>query len=348
MSMAVPARAQRCEPKPRFLRLSICIPTYNRSTHLANCLESIRVSRLSSAAAVQVCVSDNASPDDTESVVRAAQEGLTIEYRRNSRNIGIPANFLQVVGMAAGEFVWLVGDDDLLLPPAIDTVCRLIEEHRKADFFFVNSFHLTTEYVLSFPQPFSTSDLPADMTPVSGWSKSGEMPFMDLVNPKVSFDFLGGMFLAVFRRANWLAHVDAISEAALTDSRTFSALDNTFPHTKIFARAFARSDAFLCATPLSVCLTGTREWAPMYPMVKSVRLVEMLEEYRKNGLPLLRYVRCRNFALSSFVPDFAYMWLHKETSGYAYVSPAKLILSNCLYPNLYLSVLYYVVQRARR
>lgn len=296
---------------------------------------------------VQVCVSDNGSTDDTERVVLAAQKSMAINYHRNSRNLGIPRNFLNVVGMADGDFVWLVGDDDLLLPDAVEQLCGLIERHSDAEFFYVNSYHLDTQYVLSFPQPFSTSDLPAEMKPFSSWPKSGEMEFMDLVHPKRSFDFLGGMFLSVFKREKWIAHADAISEAALADSRVFSALDNTFPHVKIFARAFAKSKAFFFAKPLSVCLTGAREWAPMYPMVRSVRLVEAVDEYRKNGLPWLRYLKCRNYSLKTFVPDLAYMYLHKDSSGYDYIKPIRLILSNCLYPNFYLSVFYFLLRRVR-
>ena len=329
------------------MNLSVCVPTYNRAVHLANCLQSISLSKSASSHGVQVCVSDNCSTDETESVVLAAQKSMTIKYHKNTSNLGIPKNFLNVVEMADGDFVWLIGDDDLLVPHAIDHICGLIERHPDAEFFYVNSFHLTTQYVLSFPQPFRTSDLPAEMKPFSSWLTSGEMGFMDLVDPKISFDFLGGMFLSVFRRKKWIAHAETISEAALADSRVFSVFDNTFPHVKIFAKAFAKSKAFFCAVPLSVCLTGAREWAPMYPLVRSVRLVEALGEYRKNGLPLFRYLKCRNYSLNTFVPDLAYMYLHKDSSGYSYIKPMKLILSNCLYPNFYLSVLYYVLRKVK-
>lgn len=196
------------------IRLSICVLTYNRAVHLTNCLQSIYVSRQRAPCEIEVCVSDNGSAADTERVVRDAQRRMPITYRRNARNLGIPRHFLNVVEMATGEFVWLLGDDDLLAPEALEALCSLIEHHRDVDFFYVNSYHLTAEYVLGFPQPFDTSKLPAGMTPFSSWPDTGAMPFLDLVDPKVSFDFLGGMFLAVFRRANWLAHADAISDAA--------------------------------------------------------------------------------------------------------------------------------------
>lgn len=326
-------------------KVSICIPTYNRATHLANCLQSIISNKSISKIDFQVCVSDNCSTDETEDVVRRAQENIIIKYRKNPKNLGIPKNFLNVVEMADGEFVWLIGDDDLLLPCALEELADLIDRHQDVDFFYINSFHLSTRYVSSFVQPFDTANLPKNMTPFSPWPNSGEMMFMDLVDPKISFDFLGGMFLSVFRRRDWIQNINVLDEAAVLDARTFSHFDNTFPHVKIFAKAFANSKAFFSAKPLSVCLTGAREWVPMYPLVRSVRLIEALEEYRKNGLPFLCYLRCRNFALGNFIPDIIRMLLKPEQSGLRYVSLTKLVLSNMLYPNFYLSPFLLLVRR---
>lgn len=329
------------------MKISVCIPTYNRAAHLANCLQSIVANKVHSKVDFQVCVSDNGSTDGTEQVVHRAQEKIAIKYQKNSRNLGIPKNFLQVVEMADGEFVWLIGDDDLLLPYALEELYALTSYHPEVDFFYINASHLTTEYVFSFPQPFDIGDLPKNMKPFSAWPHSGEMKFMDLVNPKISFDFLGGMFLSVFRRQNWIKNADVLDEAAVSDSRTFSHFDNTFPHVKIFSKAFANSRAFFNARPLSVCLTGAREWTPMYPMVKSVRLVEALDEYRKNGLPYMQYLHCKNYALNNFIPDFVSMFIHRDHSGFAYTKPLKLILGSCLYPNFYLSFFYFFARKLK-
>jgi len=295
----------------------------------------------------EVCVSDNGSSDETEAVVRRAQQTLAIRYRRNSANLGIPRNFLNVVEMAQGEFVWLVGDDDLLMPYALDALSELIEKHQSVDFFYVNAYHLTTEYLRSFPQPFDIANLPEEMIPFSARKVSGELDFLDLVDPDISFDFLGGMFLSVFRRKHWVENASALDASAISDPRTFSHFDNTFPHVKIFARAFARSRAYFNARPLIVCLTGAREWAPMYPLVHSVRLVEALGEYRKNGLAYGKYWRCKNYALNNFIPDLVSMFIRRQRSGYAYVNPLKLVLQNCLYPNLYLSFFNFFIRKGK-
>lgn len=327
-------------------KLSICIPTYNRAKHLVNCLQSIISIKNDSKLTFEVCVSDNCSTDDTENVVKEAQKCIAIKYQKNISNLGIPRNFLNVIEMAEGEFAWLIGDDDLLLPTTIDSLFQIFNNHRDVDFFYINSFHLNTEYVFSFPQPFDTSNLPKNMKPFSSYTQSVEMNFMDLVNPKISFDFLGGMFLSVFRRQNWINNVNVLDKRAISDLRTFSHFDNTFPHVKIFAKAFANSKACFHADPLSVCLTGAREWAPMGPLVMSVRLVEALEEYKKNGLPYVRYLYCKNYALNNAIPDFGSMIYYKKT-GLEYISPVRIVLKSCLYPNFYLSFFYFLHRKIK-
>ena len=67
-------------------------------------------------------MSDNCSTDQTEEVVRRLEASIDIRYQKNAENLGIPANFLNVVAMARGEFVWLLGDDDLLMPNALEKI----------------------------------------------------------------------------------------------------------------------------------------------------------------------------------------------------------------------------------
>jgi glycosyltransferase involved in cell wall biosynthesis len=327
--------------------VSICIPTYNRASHLANCLNSIILCKLKCNLKFQVCVSDNHSSDETEAVVKNAQLKLNIKYHKNNSNLGHARNFINVVSMADGEFIWLIGDDDLLMPHAIQSLYKLFEGHPDVDFFYVNSFHLTTDYIKQYPTPFDTSNLPDDMVPFSKWTHAEEMPFFQLIDPKISFDFLGGMFLSVFRKKHWDQNADILNQKAIHDSRTFSHFDNTFPHLKIFAKAFSNSIAYFNDQPLNVCLTGAREWAPMGGLVMSVRLIEALDEYRHNGLSFWQYIYCKNYALNNFARDLIYMMINKKNSGYVYINPIKLIFKSFLYPNFYMSFFYFIGRKIR-
>ncbi|MCF6768108.1 glycosyltransferase [Thiotrichales bacterium 19S11-10] len=329
------------------MKLSICIPTYNRAKYLLNCLSSIASADHKNHNDIEYCISDNASTDDTADVVKRFQNKLNIKYHRNIENIGIARNFLHVVSMARGEFVWMIGDDDLVLPSALKEALQLLDKNPAVDYFYVNAYHLTTEYVLSYSQPFDLKHLPpiSELQPFSNFSRDGKLAFSKLIDPKVSFDFLGGIFLSIFRREIWASGARTLNQRALSDKNMFSSFDNTFPHVKIFANTLMKSQAYFHQKPLSICLTGAREWSPMYPLIHSVRLVEALEEYRKNGLPFFRYIYCRNFALNNFLPDIGAMFVYRKHSGYQYINPVKLYIKNALYPNTYFSLLRFFYRK---
>ena len=329
------------------MKISICIPTFNHAEYLQNCLESIVSNNIPPELKCQVCISDNCSTDNTEVVVKSYKDKLNIKYSKNKNNIGRTRNYLNVVNIADGEFVWLLGDDDLLHFNAISQLSSLLSEHKNCDFFYINASHLTTEYVLSSAQPFDITNLPDYMEPFSKKIYSEEVPFLKLIDPHVSFDFLGGMFLSVFRRKDWMDSLNVLDNEAIEDTREFSYYDNTFPHVKIFAKAFSESNAYFYSKPLSVCLTGAREWAPMYPFVRSVRLIESLDVYRENGLSYFQYMYCKNFALSFFIPDLVSILINRSKSGFAYTSVVKLIISNLLYPNAILSPFYYMKRKIK-
>ena len=85
----------------------------------------------------------------------------------------------------------------------------------------------------------------------------------------------------------------------------------------------------------------------MYPFVRSIRLVEALDEYRKNGLSYFKYFHCKNFALRTFIPDLVFMFIHRDNSGFFYIKPFKQIFKNILYPNFYLSIIYYIIRKLK-
>jgi len=106
------------------LKLSICIPTYNRSQELDVCLESLKQSIGDKYRdQIELVISNNASTDDTE---RIAKKHLsTIKhgfYIQNPENVGADKNIYLVAERASGEFIWIIGDDDKVTIDAIDSV----------------------------------------------------------------------------------------------------------------------------------------------------------------------------------------------------------------------------------
>ena len=102
--------------------LSICIPTYNRSAYLKGCLESILRSAAGYKEKIEIIISDNASTDDTKTKGEELQNKYHfIKYHRNETNV-IDKNFFIAAGLAGGDYVWILGDDDRIEENAIEEV----------------------------------------------------------------------------------------------------------------------------------------------------------------------------------------------------------------------------------
>ncbi len=123
--------------------LSFCLPTYNRAALLKQALSALLPQiGPEDAAEVEVLVVDNASPDGTPEVIRQAglqSPHVLLRAVRNSENIGPDRNFLKAIDLARGEFVFLISDDDLLLPGAVVKLLGFIRKHPDFDGFSLNA-----------------------------------------------------------------------------------------------------------------------------------------------------------------------------------------------------------------
>lgn len=121
--------------------LSICIPTYSRANLLRECLDSIVVQFQNPAVAsrVEIAVSDNASTDKTkELVAKYASKYPNFRYSRNETNLGYDRNVDAVLKFGQGQFRWLMSDDEMLLPEALNFLLPILEKYPEAGYFCVN------------------------------------------------------------------------------------------------------------------------------------------------------------------------------------------------------------------
>jgi glycosyltransferase involved in cell wall biosynthesis len=125
--------------------LTIAIPTYNRECML-NELLSVLEAQVGNGIRVELLVSDNASQDGTASVVAAHQaRGAKIRYIRNDSNVGADRNILQCYLQAAGEYVWILSDDDLIEPDTIPRILTALSK-RQYDIICIRGYPFEGEY----------------------------------------------------------------------------------------------------------------------------------------------------------------------------------------------------------
>ena len=109
------------------MKLSICIPNYNKPECLNNCLNSILKASENIQFKFEICISDNCSESNIKEVIKPYEKNLNIKFNKNNKNLGMGANILKVVEMAKGKFVWIIGNDDLLLPFALQKIDSLMQ-----------------------------------------------------------------------------------------------------------------------------------------------------------------------------------------------------------------------------
>lgn len=104
--------------------LSICIATYSRAGLIGQTLDSI-IGQLPRN--VELLVVDGASPDDTmAAVVSRTNLVPQLRYIREDVNSGVDADYDKAVGYARGNYCWLMTDDDVLEPGAVDRVLQAL------------------------------------------------------------------------------------------------------------------------------------------------------------------------------------------------------------------------------
>lgn len=106
--------------------LSICVPTYNRVGYLRELIASLlsEIDPLPDGS-VELVVSDNLSTDATATFCSSIDRPY-FRFWTNEKNIGGDRNFLKCIREAKGEYVWLIGDDDLVSAGAVSNVLQIV------------------------------------------------------------------------------------------------------------------------------------------------------------------------------------------------------------------------------
>ena len=107
--------------------VSVMIPTFNRMELLKTSLESVLAQTFED---FEVVISDNASTDGTEDMVRAYPDARIV-YAKNPENIGWQRNMSVVLAMAKGEFLGFLPDDDLMMPDNLAMKVAMLRQHRQ-------------------------------------------------------------------------------------------------------------------------------------------------------------------------------------------------------------------------
>jgi glycosyltransferase involved in cell wall biosynthesis len=96
--------------------VSICIPSYNSGEFIKQTLESVLAQTYSH---IEVVVTDDVSKDNTVQIARSISDPR-LKVHLNERNLGVVENWNRSIELASGEYIKIMGADDLLDPTCIE------------------------------------------------------------------------------------------------------------------------------------------------------------------------------------------------------------------------------------
>ena len=118
---------ERRETRPIF---SYAIPSYNRAKYLRKSLTCV-LEQVGNDDLVEVCVSDNASEDDTPEIIRQFQAKYTnLRYQRHPEMLEVDKSVQSAVRMSRGEYVVAAGDDEYVTDGILYTLIDYLYRHR--------------------------------------------------------------------------------------------------------------------------------------------------------------------------------------------------------------------------
>jgi glycosyltransferase involved in cell wall biosynthesis len=240
--------------------LSILIPTFNRAPILRLTLNHLLSEVRKLEGLVEVVIGDNASTDETDTVLKELSNEYSRTIRRDS-NIGAWRNIVALASEARGDWVWILGDDDFLVPDRLSNLIATLNCSPDLDLIFVNYGWIETSRLQACLEKGETIQLSDECQ----WRISEDIDFKN--GPEIfelPSPFPAGSFSALFgflvRNNAFTKHAKYVKPGALTDGFNefeFS-LEDAFPHSIVALEIVGKQPAKLIS---DVCvLQGVGGW----------------------------------------------------------------------------------------
>ena len=129
-------KATACQDEPI---VTVLIPTFNRAHLLPECLESILAQTYPY---LEIIIINDGSSDKTSEVVKPYLDRITYIEKVNGGKASAVNRGLKY---ARGEFIWIMDDDDLALPNALEQHLEVFNKDPSADFTYSGYYFETPD-----------------------------------------------------------------------------------------------------------------------------------------------------------------------------------------------------------
>ncbi len=300
--------AMRLAPRPT---LSVCISTYNRAEWLATGLRNWSRLCPEPIPGVEMLVCDNASTDHTEKIVAPYRSRSDFSYRRNPVNVGMLGNLRETAHAAKGDYIWILGDDDLMMPGAIERILGAIANREHPALVYLN-------YAYSWAKSTEIVDFEAffrDAPPIVP-------PEPDIAGPIREFsarneNFFTAIYALVFRRDHAL---NAYSQD--TSGYSFSTMLNCVPTSNYVLNNMMEEEGVWIGDP-QVVVNFNVSWNKYASLFVLERIPEVYEVAELMGASSVD--RWRQNFLPSIIQYFELIYEPDQIVHSCFFDPARLV-----------------------
>lgn len=121
------------------MKLSICLPTYNRPNFVIKQLKFIQNEFKEFQDEIEVLVSDNCSdPDLRLELINYSSQNIFFELYLQESNLGLIGNTEFLLKRSNAEYIWFIGDDDVLEKGIVRRLFRVFKDFPDIFYIFFN------------------------------------------------------------------------------------------------------------------------------------------------------------------------------------------------------------------
>jgi glycosyltransferase involved in cell wall biosynthesis len=118
-------------------KVSVVLPTYNRSRYLRYALDSVLKQSLED---IELIVVDDSSTDSTPAIIDSyKQKDQRIRVIRNEVNLRIPQSLNKGFACSTGAYLTWTSDDNMYAPTALEELKRHLDAHEDCDFVYADT-----------------------------------------------------------------------------------------------------------------------------------------------------------------------------------------------------------------
>lgn len=301
-------------PRPK---LSVCISTYNRAGWLQVNLRHLLHEVAAVSDKVEVLVVDNASTDNTAEIVESFLDDKPyFRFVRNDANVGMLGNLTVTAHEARGEYIWILGDDDLIKPGALQKILGVIETHPDISLIYP---HYSCTYE---KDPSNVSgDIGAfiESCPMTSPATEDQFGFVHEIAPN-NENLFTAIYCLIFRRDHALR---AYSQD--TSGRPFSTMKTSIPTTYYVLNYMMQEKAYWIGQPMLV-VNFNVSWNKYASLQILERVPEAQDLAERMGSDSLRMDRWRENLMPGFVHYWTEILENDQAENAPFFSPDRVVM----------------------